>query len=128
MIGPDQITVPVRFGTVVRDFGPNYIWSGPWSDFLVRSYLVRSVVRRFGPKLFGPVRGPAFRSENSLVRSVSEALVRNFRTGPKWSGPVRIFPETVFSRTGPVTDRLIWSETGPVRTFSLNFEFLIFSA
>ena len=30
MIGPEQITVPVRIGTVIRDFGPNFIWSGPW--------------------------------------------------------------------------------------------------
>ena len=41
MIGPDQITVPVRIGTVVRDFGP-----------------VRSP-NLIGPKLIGPVRGLA---------------------------------------------------------------------
>ena len=32
MIGPEQITVPVRIGTVIRDFGPNFIWSGPWYE------------------------------------------------------------------------------------------------
>jgi len=30
MIWPDQITVPVRIGTAVQDFGPNFIWSDPW--------------------------------------------------------------------------------------------------
>ena len=34
MIGPDQITVPFRFGTdrtMVRELGRIIIWSGPWS-------------------------------------------------------------------------------------------------
>ena len=58
MIGPDQITVPVRIGTVVRDFGRNFIWSGPWSGVIWSDILVRSVVRTYLVRNFGPVRGP----------------------------------------------------------------------
>ena len=29
MRGPDQINVPIRFGTVEWNFGPNFNWSGP---------------------------------------------------------------------------------------------------
>ena len=53
-----------------------------------RSVMVRSVVRIFLVRIFlvrisiGPVRGPDFRSEYQLVRSVSGFLVRIIRTGP----------------------------------------------
>ena len=36
---------------MVRDFGPEFMWSGPWSEDKW------SVVRNLGPELNGPVRG-----------------------------------------------------------------------
>ena len=44
MIGPDQISVPVRIGTVIRDFGPNFIWSLFFGPDRLRTDLI-------GPKL-----------------------------------------------------------------------------
>ena len=44
MIGPDQITVPARFGTLIRDFGPEII----------------------GPKFFEPVHLKDRLMENGL--------------------------------------------------------------
>ena len=61
MIGADQITLPVRFGTLVRDFGPIFIWSGPWSE------LNWSKHTSSGPR--------------------ATDLVRIFLTSPSWSGP-----------------------------------------
>ena len=56
MIGPDQITVPDRFGTLVRDFGlvrgPNLI--GPNLLRPVRGSAIWSVFSV--PVRFGPVR------------------------------------------------------------------------
>ncbi len=82
MSGPDQITVPVRIGTVVRDFGPMFMWSGPWSEDKW------SVVRgpNYGPEFWSEIKWSGPWSEifgpilNGPVRS--EVLVRIFRTGP----------------------------------------------
>ena len=94
---------------------------GPWSGFyLVRIFLVRSVVRifrsgffrsgpwsgYFGPDFFGPVRGPDISVRISLVRSVSGFLVRIIRTGPDFfvvRSVVRIFFQNKKIRTGPIS-------------------------
>ena len=57
MIGWDQITVSIRIGTVVRDFGPNCIRSGLWSPDNWSEILVRPIVRTefVGPIHIGPV-------------------------------------------------------------------------
>ena len=93
MIGPDQITVPVRNGTVVRNFGTIYFWSGPWSELkwygpwseIWSEILVRD--------LFGTVRGPNFWSEiDGPVRGPNFWSVISV---PVRDGPVRseIFPK-----------------------------------
>ena len=64
------------------------IWFGPWSEFLVR---------------------------NSVVRFVFARLVREFRTGTKWFGSY--FSKQFIFRTEPITNRVIWSEIGSVRSF-----------
>ena len=67
--------------------------------------MVRSVVRNFGPEFWSEVEwsgpGPNFWSVFSV---------------PVRVGPVRsdFFPNRFF-RTGPITDRLFWSEIGTVR-------------
>ena len=57
-----------------KKFGPYFFWSGPWSENFVRVYSVRSVVRYFGTKVTGTVRGPLYFRTN-LVRS--EIEIRN---------------------------------------------------
>ena len=122
MIVPNQITVPVRIGTVVRDFGTILFGSVRgtklfgsvrgswfWYEILVRYYLVRYVVRNFGTKLSGSVRvrtlGSWFPDRYEMVRFGS------------------YFSKNCFFRTEPFTNRLIWYEIGSVRSFGKIFLF-----
>ena len=98
MIGP-----PVRIWSGPNKFGPYFFWSGPWSVKLVRFYLVRSVVRKFGPSLFGSVRSPEFLSGTSVRNSTVPSEVR-YNSGPIWSEEVI----SVWSESF-LTD-CIWSE------------------
>ena len=84
---------------------------------MVRSYLVRFVVRDFGTKFwfdiiwFGTWYEILVR--NSVVRFVFGLLVRDFRTGTKWFGLVRIFQKTDFSdRTDFVPNKSIRKRFG----------------
>ena len=72
MIVPNQITVPVRIGTVVRDFGTilfgsvrgtKFIWFGSWFVILVRN---------FGTKVNGSVRVREFWYETQWFGSCSD--------------------------------------------------------
>ena len=66
-------------------------WYGG-TDFLVRIFLVRSVVRIFGPNFFGPVRWYGKSVPKFLVRS--GGTENPYQLGP-WYGksvPVRIGP------------------------------------
>ena len=94
MIGTDQITVPVRIGTVVRDFGPNFI--GP----------VRGP-NLIGPKLIGPVRGPSIWSVFSVPVRVGPVRIfsKNYLFGPDQIFGPRIGPEKIRTR-GPIIHAL----------------------
>ena len=80
----------LNFGYLMKIFTKKFrrkIWFGPWFVILVRN---------FGTILFGSVRGTTFLVRNSVVRFVFGLLVRDFRTGTKWFGSVRIFQKIVF--------------------------------
>ena len=90
MIGPDLITIPARIGTVVRDFGPIFIWSGLWFE-----------VNRYQNALL---------SENFSKYHVPRTVLNNFATIYRTSDrtrtePKKITDQNISDRTGSNTDR-----------------------
>ena len=80
MIGPNQITVPVRIGRVERDLNPKFIWSGPWSE--IWSVSVPISGQRTGPNEIGP----NFRTTDRIEK----LWTLRYRPGPEGLGPDRI--------------------------------------
>ena len=92
--GPNNCTGPNWYGG--PRFWSDIIWYGPWSEVNWSGPWSVILVRNFGPKLIGPVRGPKIWSET------------------QWSGPGPNFWSVI---SVPVRD-------GPVR--SVFFKDLIF--
>ena len=116
---------PVRYGPkIFRTIGPwlvrgpkiwsEIIWSGPWSENLVRSYLVRSVVRKIGPNLFGPVRGPWFLRTN-LVRTTYLVRSGTFFEYTFWIEKKNYFQKKILAENPDQTD---FGPTNLVRNWS----------
>ena len=77
-----MIVPPVRnwFGSVRSDvFTNRWFVIGTRFGYLVRSYLVRYVVRKLGTKLFGSVRGP--KTWYEVIWSGPRSVIFSYRFG-----------------------------------------------
>ena len=140
MIVPNQITVPVRIGTVVRDFGTILFGSVRgtklfgsvrgswfWYEILVRYYLVRYVVRSFWyeTQWFGSCSDSWFvisvPVRNGSVRFVIfKKMFFSDRTDYEPTYLVRNrfgpnFRKKIFKFVGPFTYQISWFVIGSVR-------------
>jgi len=94
-----MIVPPVRnwFGSVRSDvFTNRWFVIGTRFGYLVRSYLVRYVVRKLGTKLFGSVRGP--KTWYEVIWSGPRSVIFPYQFGTNhFFGSVRIFFDHTFS-------------------------------
>ena len=94
-----MIVPPVRnwFGSVRSDvFTNRWFVIGTRFGYLVRSYLVRYVVRKLGTKLFGSVRGP--KTWYEVIWSGPRSVILPYQFGTKHLfGSVRILFDHTFS-------------------------------